>query len=422
MTQKSFKMHPTRRIYPAALAARAIAVLSALLAALLLMTALAPPTYALDRRGGDVTIVAAGQVVDDDLFASGRLVQIDGTVRGDVYAFAQSVTVAGIVEGDVIAVAQEVVIDGEVRGNVRAAGATVQVNGSVGRNVTGAAQSLRLGSGGRIGGNWVGAGETISLAGDIGGSLAGASESVLLQGRVGRGAELALGALTVGPNASIGGNLDYHAEDQVQVSPSVVRGQVRFHQSDRTERVRRTDGNRFFNAAGTFFSLTWLAGSAVVGLVLLRAFPRFVARFLDALERGPVTNFVVGVVAIVATLPLAILLGITIVGLPAAALLGGGYVAGLFGGWLLLAIALGGIMIGFVRKGVAPSLSWAFLLGLLTLYIGTRIPFLGPLVSFVGLSLGFGTLLTALYRTWRKAEITAQTSPSGPPTMDFSDA
>jgi len=43
-------------------------------------------------------------------------------------------------------------------------------------------------------------------------------------------------------------------------------------------------------------------------------------------------------------------------------------------------------------------------------------------VSFVALSLGFGTLLTALYRTWRKAEITPPAPPATPPAMDFSDA
>ena len=45
------------------------------------------------------------------------------------------------------------------------------------------------------------------------------------------------------------------------------------------------------------------AHSAVVGLIMLRAFPRFVARFLSQLERRPVPSFFAGVVALVATIP-----------------------------------------------------------------------------------------------------------------------
>ena len=348
--------------------------------------------------------------MNDDFAASGRLVRIDGTVRGDVYAFAQNLTISGVVEGDVIAVAQEVVIDGTVRGSVRAGGATVQINGAVDRNVTGAGQLVRLGSGGRVGGSVIGAGETLSLSGDVGGGVYGAGESVLLQGRVNRNVELASSRVQFAPGASIGGDFDYHAEQPLQAvardaARDAVRGALRFHPVERPQRVQRTQVNRFFGAVGNFFSLTWLAGSAVVGFVLLRAFPRFVARFLDALERSAPASFGVGFVALVAALPLAVVLGITIVGLPAAAVLVGSWLSGLFVGWLLLAIAVGSVLIGLVRRGHERRLGWSFLLGLLVLYVGTRIPFLGPLVTFVGLSLGLGALAIALYRTWQRAEL-----------------
>src|SRR3712207_1107223 len=101
MTTLTFhRTQPAWPILPAAVPAR---VLIALWAGVLLVLAITSPAFALDRRTGDAITVAAGQVVDDGLLASGRLVRIDGTVRGDLIAFARSVTVAGIVEGDVIA-------------------------------------------------------------------------------------------------------------------------------------------------------------------------------------------------------------------------------------------------------------------------------------------------------------------------------
>jgi cytoskeletal protein CcmA (bactofilin family) len=382
-------------------------VLAVLLAALAVMLQPVAPAHALDRRSGESIVVRADEVVPDNLAVAGRLVRIDGRVAGDVYAFAQNITVTGVIEGDLIVAAQQAIVDGQILGSVRAAGATVQVNGAVGRNVTGAAQLLGLGPGGRVGGSWIGGGETLSLAGDIGGSLVGAGETVLLQGQVRRDAELALNRITFGPNARIGGDLVYHAEDALAIPSGVVAGQVRFQPAVAPERMverQRNDVSRFFGALGSFLGLTWLAGSAVVGLIFLRGFPRFTARFLAALEREPVSSFVVGVAALVATLPIAVLIGITVVGLPASLLLVAGYFAGIYGGWLLLAVAVGSILVGWVRPGRPRHLAWAFLLGLLVLHLTTHIPFAGSLVAFIAAALGLGGLLVALYRAWRREE------------------
>lgn len=389
--------------------------MAAALVALALLLEQHSPAHALERRSGETTVVAAGEVVDDDLAASGVLLRIDGTVRGDVYAVARHVTIAGIVEGDVIALAEEVVVDGQVFGDVRAAGATVQVNGVVARNVTGAGQQVRVGSGGRVGGSLLGAAETLSVAGDVGGSLTGVGENFLLQGRIGRRAELAMDRLTFGPSASIGGDFAYHAERPIELRPDLVAGQTRFHPFERPERparVQRNEWREFGQAAGTFFSLAWLTGSALVGLAMLRLFPRFVARYLDALERSVAASFGVGLVALVATLPLAVLLGITIVGLPAAAVLAGSWVVGLFTGWLLLAVAVGGVLIGLARRGAPRQLTWSFLVGLVVLYLATRIPFVGPLVSGLGMTVGLGALVIALYRTWQRAELERKEVPA----------
>ena len=390
---------------------------AALLMALALLLMQQAPALALERRSGETIVVAAGEVVDDDLAVSGVLLRIDGTVRGDVYVVARNVTIAGIVEGDVIALAEEVVVDGQVFGDVRAAGATVQVNGVVARNVTGAGERVRIGSGGRVGGNLLGAAKTLSVSGDVGGSLTGMGENLVLQGRIGRRAELAMERLTIGPNASIGGDFTYRAERPIDLRPGLVAGETRFHPFERPERparVQRNEWREFSGAVVNFFSLAWLTGSALVGLALLRLFPRFVARFLDALERSVVASFGVGAVTLVATLPLAVLFGITIVGLPAAAVLAGSWVVGLFTGWLLLAVAVGGVLIGLARRGAPRRLTWSFLLGLVVLYLATRVPFVGPLVGGLGVTVGLGALVIALYRTWQNAELERKAVPSLP--------
>jgi hypothetical protein len=370
------------------------------LAALTTLAAPGTPALALDRRAGDSVVVPATETIDDDLVATGRSVRIDGRVRGDVYAFAKTVTVGGVIEGDLITAASQVVLLGQVQGSVRAAGASVQLNGTVGRNVTGAAELLQVGSGGKVVGNVVGAGNTLAIGGDVGGSLAGAGDAVDLQGNVGRGAELALSSLTLGPDARIGGKLTYYADHQLNIPPGAAAGGVQYIpvQHNRPEQSRPPQR---LQALGNFLSLAWLAGSAIVGLILLRLFPRFAAEFLGALETQPLPSLGVGALALIGTLPVAFLIGLTVVGIPVSLLMVAGYFSGMFIGWLFLALATGSILIGLVRKGHPWHHSWAFLLGLLVLYVATRIPVLGVLVTFIGLSLGLGAFLFTLYRTWR---------------------
>jgi hypothetical protein len=162
-----------------------------------------------------------------------------------------------------------------------------------------------------------------------------------------------------------------------------------------------------FGALWNFLSLAWLAGSAIVGLILLHLFPRFVAQFLDDLRQRPLPSLGIGAMTLIFTLPVAVMVALTIVGLPLAGLMAAGYFSGIIVGWLLLAVAVGSILVGLVRReGIGARtaarrhLGWSFLLGLLVLYAATRVPVAGGLVAFAGTSLGLGALLLALQSTW----------------------
>jgi cytoskeletal protein CcmA (bactofilin family) len=329
---------------------------------------------------------------------------------------ANTVRVTGVVEGDLIAAAQQVVIDGTVRGDVRAAGALVQLNGVVDHNVTSAAQLLQLASGGRVNGSVVGAGETLAIDGDVGGSFAGAGRDFVLQGRIGRGAELGVNSLTVGPSGRIGGKLTYYAQEEQAIPQGAAGGGVEYQHVERRDKAaaahRSYAPSRFIGAVGNFLSLAWLAGSAVVGLVFLRLFPRFAAEFLAVLETRPLPSLGMGALVLIGTLPVAVLVAITVVGLPLSALLVAGYFSGIFVGWLLLAMAAGSILVGIVRRRPLHH-SWSFLLGLLVLYLLTRIPVAGGLLWFAGISLGTGAFVLTLHQTWRRKDSLAMPAYPG---------
>jgi hypothetical protein len=61
----------------------------------------ARPAHAADIRTGERVVIAADEVIDDDLIVSAQFVEVNGTVTGDVVATGTVVVINGAVEGSV---------------------------------------------------------------------------------------------------------------------------------------------------------------------------------------------------------------------------------------------------------------------------------------------------------------------------------
>ena len=103
---------------------RIVTLLSLFVLALLIFV---PAASAFDNRGGEKVVVAKDEVINDDLFAGGNTVIVDGTINGDLIVGAETVIVNGKVTGNVIAAGSSVTVNGEVGHDVIAAGAAVTI-------------------------------------------------------------------------------------------------------------------------------------------------------------------------------------------------------------------------------------------------------------------------------------------------------
>ncbi|RPI33580.1 MAG: polymer-forming cytoskeletal protein [Chloroflexota bacterium] len=121
------------------------------LAVMALALGLAGPAEAVEFD--DDGLVAAGEVVDDDLFLTADALIIDGQVNGNLFAFGSSLTVNGVVNGDLIVNSAHTVINGVVNGSVVFAGRTLVNNGEVSGTIYGAGSSLALSSESSVGRN-----------------------------------------------------------------------------------------------------------------------------------------------------------------------------------------------------------------------------------------------------------------------------
>jgi hypothetical protein len=102
---------------------------------LVLLGALGIPQVAQAVEFDDDGIIAADEVIDDDVFVSGEIVVVDGTIIGNLIVSGNDVTINGDVNGDVFASGADVKVNGRVNGNVAFIGRSLSVDGEVGGSV-----------------------------------------------------------------------------------------------------------------------------------------------------------------------------------------------------------------------------------------------------------------------------------------------
>jgi hypothetical protein len=165
--------------------------------------------------------------------------------------------------------------------------------------------------------------------------------------------------------------------------------------------------------------LVKLGASAIVLLVFL-LFPMRMRVALDRVERHPGLAAFVGVLALVAFVPVAVMLLVSIVGIPLIAL----EIAALFVGiWLgtgAIALLVGRRLAELVWPSTTPSPLWALILGLVVVSAAETVPYIGWAVTALVWLVGLGASILAFFRagtietTMRRATIGGPPMPSRP--------
>jgi len=384
-----------------------------------------------ERRAGQTIEVGPDEVVLDDLYATGELVRVAGTVRGDLVAVGREVYVEGTVEGDVIAAGQVVSITGTVGDDVRIAGQVLHLGSEarVADDVVAAGFSLEARSGSAVGGTVLAFGYQALLAGGVGESVRGGLAALKLAGTVERDVEVEVGprgerapsfgppppvryprvesGLTLADGARIGGDLRYESPDEAAIaSGAEVAGETAYEPAAGEE--EETAADRALDAVRRFAALL-----LVGGLLLLLA-PGWTAGLAATVRERPLPSLGWGLVALfaaaaavfvlaLATAFVAAILGFaTLTGLAVAtAALGVLAELGLVLGLILACVYLPAVVVGLAGGRLALAregepgrgrLFAALALGALVLVLLGLVPYLGPIVGLLVLLLGLGSL------------------------------
>ncbi|RJP46945.1 MAG: hypothetical protein C4584_01040 [Armatimonadetes bacterium] len=344
------------------------------------------------------TTLPSTEVVDQDYFASGDVVSINGTVNGDAYVFGGSIIIDGTVNGDLLVMGGTVDVSGTVTDDVRAIGGQVTVRGEVGGNISVVAGSVNTTNDAVVGGNMVVTAGSLSIFGPITGDVNAGAGQITVGDSIGGNVTVGTGQIVLTPNARISGDLSYSQDAQAQIQPgAVVEGQVQ----QNVPSLPKMDPGVFARAftGAVFFTLViFLISYLIVGLLLLRFFPAFIQGTTETIRSRFLASLGVGFLITVLTPVIIMLLLITVVGVPFALILALIFFLMVFLAKIIVSLIIGQWILGW--GGRAVNNGWALFIGLIVYGILVLLPFAGGITFLLVVFVGLGAIFLERRRNY----------------------
>lgn len=340
--------------------------------------------------------------IGDTRLTAGDVVMLDEPVEGNAFAAGARVEVRERVDRSAFVSGGDVTVTGSIGRNLFAAGGDVRLEGRVEGKARAAGGKIRVAPEASIGGDASFAGGSIEVDGEVGKRLRAYGGTIVINGRVGGDVELAGEKIRIGPDARIGGRIEYRSGRDIVVDPQArVANGVTEMQRDR--RWLRRFGHGAAIAGGITISL----GMVLLGALLILAMPRFSREAAATIRRKPWQSAGLGCIMLIGVPFAIIVLLITVIGIPLALLLVFGYVVLLLLGYLVGAIFVGDTVLERIGSAKLDSVWWRALfmfLALIAIAIVKVVPLIGGLVVLLLFVAGIGAFTM---RSWQGFRVEA---------------
>ncbi len=388
--------------------------------------------------GDPDAFVDADTVIEDDLFISGRHVQIDGTVLGDVFASGEDVQINGRIDGNLFVAGQSLIINGEVSDNVVSAAYSLELgpDADISGNLYFAGFSLQAMEASQIARSVYAAGYQAALDGSIGRNVLASLSAFQLDGSVAGDVQLALNQSTGNIRNQFGEPTFYIPENVVVLPEGIFQGSNAniLGEFEHSVNIFNIDSPNFNgdDVAG-FFVTNWMRSRVgefmallILGLLLFTLVPGPGRRAVEQMRSQPLSSIAWGalislafplllVVSITLVIFLTIFFGAATLGSLAGTVLSLGGITvvsfwTLFGllFWMISKIIFAYLIGHSLVERVSPEAldgRWGVLFALvpgILLYEFVRaIPLLGHLTALIVILMGVGAVFLVLRSAWR---------------------
>lgn len=347
------------------------------------------PVYAQENSTDSVVILEKNTVVERDYFASGGSISLHGTVNGDAYLFGGNVTVDGLVNGDLIVFGGTVNVNGEIKNDLRIAGGTVVINGKINGNILAGGGSITLAKNSTVGGSLIVGGGMVSVNTPISKNVWIGSGQTIINSELKTDVNIGGGEITLDADARVGGNLNYWSDQEIKLLQGAsVAGVV-----VRQENLKSLDKDRltpFFSGASLVFKIVSTFSLLIIGLLLLRFFPKKTLQVSVEIDKNPLPSFGWGIGLSIILGVLSFILVVSLFGLPLGLLTGVILAIELYLSVIFISLWLGRRV--FTGLDNPKRYSWALVVGLFLFQLLSVVPFIGGLLKLIGVLVSFGAL------------------------------
>ncbi len=341
-------------------------------------------------------LAADGEPIQKDIYIADSTVQLIADVLGDAVIAGGSISVANAVAEDVLVAGGTINITANVGDDIRAAGGSIAITGDVGDDVLAAGGTVVLDSASTVGGRaWL-AGGTLTVAGNITHGLKAAGETIILAGTIGGDVELQAGSIEIKPSAVIKGNLNYAAPGKADIDDAAtITGEVNY------EEIAFEDFDA--DGPGLIGKLVFYLSLAASAFAVFLLFPLRSVTVVKQLQSSPLKTLGMGLLVLFSTPFIALMLLVSVIGVPI-----GFVVLALYVAVLIIGLLTGLIWVGdrvFRQIGKEPDESkhvraWSIGAAALVLLVVSWIPFIGAWVFFIVLLLGIGATAEYFYHLY----------------------
>ncbi len=358
-------------------------------------TLIAPvPAQALDYRHSEgVLNIPASETIDDSLIVRGETILIEGTITGDVLAMGNEINVTGSIHGNLFTFAENVKVRGDIGGLVLGAGNSFTFSaGSAGGDLLLTGEKIVIGSNVRIGRNAAFAANKVTVAANINKDLYAYAESVEFSGKLDGRMEVFAERLRLLSATHIAGNVSFHGDEEGFFRADDVRIDGELEISPRPAAKNRYATIEFY-----LWQFAQLVAAFLFGLALFWLVPGLRSLSIGAGVDG-LKSAGIGIITLVSVPIIAVLVAITIIGLPFAFVALFTWLLGIYLATIILGAAIGGI----IMTG-STSLPRTLLVGLTVVMVAVNLPLIGGIVGFILTIIGLGMLVQFLLEVISRA-------------------
>jgi cytoskeletal protein CcmA (bactofilin family) len=325
-----------------------------------------------------------------NVYMAGAEVRVDRAINRDLVAAAGKIEVVEPIAGDAVFGAGALDVRASIGEGLRAAGGVITVASTVHGDLLLAGGRIELAPTAEVrGATWI-AGSRVTVSGRAMSGLKLYGRNITIGGEVNGPLELSGRHIEVLSTARIHGDIEYSSGEQIRIDPAArISGKV-------TRATNTIDISNPLADIPIFQALRPLlfAGLLAAGLLLYGLFPRFTENASTLMREAPVRTLGLGTAVFFSVPPVALLLIITIIGIPVGILIGAFYAVALLAAYVVTCFFIGDTMARAMRR--TPRTRWSrlllLMLGLVILSLVTTLPYIGRLLLLLACIAGLGAI------------------------------